>query len=184
MNHVILLHHLFLPYYVWNYGWMCFCCYFYSFILYRDFFSMKGAGLHPSVFFFVVTIVPSFSPRSSSLTKWQKAELSFFTTRHSPAPSSKLILFHDIPSHDQKGTPAVQIPFSYEITSMLVLERYVKLDMCTEQSLDPDPTISFGHMFCVQTSRWTKKGSSAWMYCYCFHSMGGVGVEREGEGKY
>lgn len=132
-----------------------------SFILYRDFFSMKWAGLHPSVFFFIITIVfhlVSLILLSNLLTKWQKAELSYFTTRHSTPLPQNLFFPITFPAMTKRGPPAVQIPFSYLRTSMLVLKRYMKLDMCTEQSLDPDPTIppvSFGHVFCVQTSLWT-----------------------------
>lgn len=58
-----------------------------------------------------------------------------------------------------------------------------------EQSLDPDstapPPFSFGHILCVQASLSTNRGSSLWMYCYRFHSGGGMGVwGREGEGKW
>lgn len=78
---------------------------------------------------------------------------------------------------------------------MLVFLRYMKLDMCTEQSLDPDVKASYpqspyslvGHSCFVQTSVWAKRGSSIWMNCFGFPLyLGGVGeggFEREGKGK-
>lgn len=155
---------------------------------------MKGAGLHPSVFFFHHhNCVPSLSPRSSSLTSDKMAKSWAFLLHDSSfsSSSSKPILSHHIPNHDQKGTPAVQITLflSKNLNAgPLALHEtgHVYWAEPGSRSRNPHPPapISFGHILCVQTSVWTKRGSSVWMYCYCFHSVGGVGVEREGEGKW
>lgn len=63
----------------------------------------------------------------------------------------------------------------------------MKLDMCTEQSLDPDLTIPsdlvWSYLVCPDESV-NLKGIQCVDVLLCFHSMGGVGVEGEGEGKW
>lgn len=78
---------------------------------------MKGAGLHPSVFFFITFImncVPSSSARSSSLTsdKRQKAELSYFMTRHSlPLPPNLFFFPITFPAMTKRGPLLYRNPF-------------------------------------------------------------------------
>lgn len=161
-----------------------------SFILYRDFFSMKWAGLHPSVFFFIITIVfhlVSLILLSNLLTKWQKAELSYFTTRHSTPLPQNLFFPITFPAMTKRGPPAVQIPFSYLRTSMLVLKRYMKLDVYWAEPgsrshnppgivwsclLRPDESVNLKGIQCVDV-----------LLLFSLYGAG-VGVEREGEGKW
>lgn len=109
MNHVIP-HHLFLPYYVSNYGWMClvfFCCYFYSFILYRDFFPWNEQ-VCTHLFSFSSSQLCSIFVSSILLSNLRQngKKLSFLTSR-----LVILLLFlqtSSFPSHSQpwpKGDP-------------------------------------------------------------------------------
>lgn len=69
---------------------------------------MKGAGLHPSVFFFIITIVFHLGLPDPPLTSDKMAKSCAFLLHHSSSSSSsssKIILSHHIPSHDQKGAP-------------------------------------------------------------------------------
>lgn len=185
MNHVIphcLFYHI--MYQIMD---DCFFLLVFIYFVYGFFFPKKGAGLHPSVFFFITeSCVPSFSLLPFSLTSHNMAKSwAFLLHDSSLSPSSsKPINSHHIPSRDQKGTPAVQIPFliqepqcwSYSATWnwTCVLSRFwIQI---------PQPPPSRLVIYCVSRWAWTKRGSSLWMYCYCFHSMGGVGVEG-GRGK-
>lgn len=112
MNHVIphcLFYHI--MYQIMD---DCFFLLVFIYFVYGFFFPKKGAGLHPSVFFFITeSCVPSFSLLPFSLTSHNMAKSwAFLLHDSSLSPSSsKPINSHHIPSRDQKGTPAVQIPF-------------------------------------------------------------------------
>lgn len=123
------------------------------------------------------------------MTKWQKAELSYFTTSHSPLLPPNLFFPITFPAVTKRGPLLYRYPFLIEEpqcwSSSATWNWTCVLSRAWIQIPQPLPhSILFGHIFFVQTSLWTKRGSSVWMYCYCFHSIGGLGVEREGQGKW
>lgn len=66
----------------------------------------------------------------------------------------------------------------------------MKLDMCTEQNLDPDPTIPtpcpdlvWGYLVCPDECV-NYKGNPVCGCTVIVFTVGGVGVDREGEGKW
>lgn len=72
-----------------------------------------------------------------------KAEL-FLLHHWSFAPSSfNLFPPKTFPAVTKRGPLLYSFPFSYPRTSVLVFSRYMKLDMCTEQSLDQDVKPSY-----------------------------------------
>lgn len=166
-----------------------FCCYFYSFILYRDFFSIKSR-FAPICFLFhhhnCGSIFVSSILLSNLLTKWQKS-WAFLLHDSSFSSSSKTYSF---PSHSQswpKGDPCCTdtLFLSKNLNaSPLALHETGHVYRAEPGSRSHNPLNSFGHISCIQTSLWTKRGSVVWMYCYCFHSVWGVGVERVGGGKW
>lgn len=163
--------------------------YLYSFILYMDFFPRKEQ-VCTHLFSFsslrVVFHLTLFDPPLWPLTSWQKAELSLnSTSHHSPPLPPNLWIPITFPAVTKRGPLLYRSLFLSKNLNAgpIVLHEtgHVYWAEPGSRSHNP-PSISFGHILCVQMSLWTKRGSSLWMYCYCFHSMGGVGVEG-GRGK-
>lgn len=83
------------------------------FILFRIFFPFKEQVCTNQLFFLSEFCCHFyfFDLPLKPLRKWQKAELSFWSTHHCPPLPSKPTTSHHIPNRDQKGTLAVQILF-------------------------------------------------------------------------
>lgn len=162
-----------------------FCCYFYSFILYRIFFHERSRFAPICFLFHHWESCSIFLSLVLLSNLWQNGKkLSFLTSW-----LVILLLFlqiYEFPSHSQpwpKGdsccTDTLFLSKNLN-TSPLALHETGHVYWAEPESRSHNPLILFGHILCVQTSLWTTRGSSVWMYCYCFHSMGGAGVEREG----
>lgn len=106
-----------------------------TFVLYRGIFSTKNR-------LYLSALVQRWNCSRSFLTSGEKimAKAELFLLHHWSFSASSFNLFppKTFPAVTKRGPLLYSFPFSYPRTSVLVFLRYMKLDVCTEQSLDPD----------------------------------------------
>lgn len=114
-----------------------FCCFFlFIHLFYIGVFFQQKHRLYLSA------LVQHWNCSRSFLTSGEKimAKSELFLLHHWPFSASSFNLFppKTFPAVTKRGPLLYSFPFSYPRTSVLVFSRYMKLDVCTEQSLDLD----------------------------------------------
>ena len=157
MNHVIP-HHLFLPYYVSNYGWMCFFVATFIHLFYIGVFERSRFAPISFLFHHHSSIFLLDPPLTSD--KMAKSWAFFLTSR-----LVIVLLFLQtcsFPWHSQpwpKGDPCCTdtLFLSNNLNAgPLALHETGHVYWAEPGSRSHNPPISFGHVFCVQTGLWTK----------------------------